>query len=103
MAKKVIKLPIIRMATELNVDRFTIVKLQNALCEEFTYKMPGRTKEKITISDIDEVINLKTYSCKIAKSLNKNNEETFCSINFILKGEKCYLNIPLSTYHRILG
>jgi hypothetical protein len=104
MVKKVIKLPIIRMATELNVNRSSIVKLYNALCEEFIYKMPGRFKQKITISDIDEeIINSKTYSCKIAKSLKKNNEETFCSINFILKGEKCYLNIPLSTYRRILG
>jgi len=91
------------MVTELNVNHSSIVKLHNTLCEEFIYKMPGRSKQKITISDIDEVINLKTYSCKIARSLNKNNEETFCSINFILKGEKCYLNIPLSTYRRILG
>jgi len=103
MVKKVIKLPIIKMVTELNVNHSSIVKLHNALCEEFIYKMPGRSKQKITIFDIDEVINLKTYSCKIAKSLNKNNEETFCSINFILKGENCYLNIPLSTYNRILG
>lgn len=103
MVKKVIKLPTIKMVTELTLDRCNLVRLQNTLCEEFIYKKPGRFKQKITISDIDEVINLKTYSCKIAKSLNKNNEETFCSINFILKGEKCYLNIPLSTYHRILG
>lgn len=103
MVKKVIKLPIVKMETELNVDRSSIVKLQNALCEEFTYKKPGRNKKKINIFDIDDVINLKTYSCKIAKSLNKNNEETFCSINYILKGENCYLNIPLSTYRRILG
>lgn len=103
MVKKVIKLPIIKMVPELNVNHSSIVKLHNALCEEFIYKMPGRSKQKITIFDIDEVINLKTYSCKIAKSLNKNNEETFCCINFILKGENCYLNIPLSTYNRILG
>jgi hypothetical protein len=91
------------MVTKLNLDPSSIVRLQNTLCEEFIYKKPTRSKEKIKISDIDDVINLRTYPCKIAKSFNKNHEEIFCSINFILKGETCYLNIPLSTYHRILG